>query len=213
MRAKLPPVLGVDLKSRLGRVRQISVPTTTIDCSAVKYTLGKSVGHVLRDAAGANILYPFAARPKTTPLPNDAPVLLAKGVSVDQEELDLTEGTWMAHPAISALTAVALAAAASRSWHRAFQFAEEDPRDGVVGLRKPQVGALHAIHAHWSTSSEGATVVMPTGISRLKWPARSSAGMTAPPPRRCAWCWPACAAPRRRSAGTHWHAARAADGT
>ena len=48
MRVKLPPVLGVDLKSRLGRVRQITVPSTTIDCTAIKYTLGRAVGHVLR---------------------------------------------------------------------------------------------------------------------------------------------------------------------
>ena len=168
MRAKLPPVLGADVKSRLGRVRQIALPSTTIDCSAVKYTLGKSVGHVLRDAAGENLLYLFAARPKTTPLPSDAPVLFAKGVSVDQEELDLTEGTWVTHPAMPALPAAALAAAAHRSWHRAFQFAEEDPRSGVVGLRKPQVGALHAIHAHWSTSGESSTVVMPTGTGKTE---------------------------------------------
>ena len=65
--------------------RQITMPPTTIDCSAVKYTLGKSVGHVLRNAAGENLLYLFAAHPKTTPLPSDAPVLFAKGVSVDQD--------------------------------------------------------------------------------------------------------------------------------
>jgi superfamily II DNA or RNA helicase len=168
MRAKLPPVLGVDVKSRLGRVRQITVPPTTIDCSAVKYTLGKSVGHVLRDATGANLLYLFAARPKTTSLPSDAPVLFAKGASVDQEELDLTEGTWATHPAMPTVPAAALAAAARRSWRRTFQFAEEDPGSGVVGLRKPQVGALHAVHAHWSTSGESATVVMPTGTGKTE---------------------------------------------
>ena len=45
MHVKLPAVLGFDAKSRLGRVRQIAAPPTTIDCSVVKYTLGKSVGH------------------------------------------------------------------------------------------------------------------------------------------------------------------------
>ena len=38
-------------------------------------------------------------RPKTTPLSSDAPVLVAEYVSVDVDELDLTEGTWMTHPA------------------------------------------------------------------------------------------------------------------
>ena len=69
MHVKLPAVLGVDAKSRLGRVRQIAVLPTTFDCSTVKYTLGKSVGHVLQNTAGANLLYLFPIRPKTTPLP------------------------------------------------------------------------------------------------------------------------------------------------
>ena len=45
MHVKLPAVLGFDAKSRLGRVRQIAARPTTIDCSVVKYTLRKSVGH------------------------------------------------------------------------------------------------------------------------------------------------------------------------
>lgn len=170
MQVKLPAVLGVDVKSRLGRVRQIAAPPTTIDCSAVKYTLGKSVGHVLQNAAGANLVYLFPTRPKATPLPSDAPVLVATDVSVDADELDLTDGTWVTHPAKAAEPppAATLATAARKSWSRAFQFAEEDPRNAVVGLRKPQAGALHAIHAHWSTSGESATVVMPTGTGKTE---------------------------------------------
>lgn len=151
MLAKLPVVFGINAKIRLGRVRQIAEPSITIDCKAVKYTLGKSVGHMLRDDAGANLLYLFASCPTTAPLPNDAPVLFAKGVLVGEGDLDLTDGTWATHAALAALPAAARAVAARNSWRRAFQFAEEDPHGCVVGLRKPQVGALHAIHAHWST--------------------------------------------------------------
>jgi len=170
MKVKLPAVLGVDAKSRLGRVRQIAAPPTTINCSAVKYTLGKSVGHVLQNTAGANLLYLFPTRPKATALPNDAPVLIAKDVPVDANELDLTDGTWVTHPAKPAEPppAATVATSARKSWSRAFQFAEEDPRNAVVGLRKPQAGALHAIHAHWSTSGESATVVMPTGTGKTE---------------------------------------------
>jgi hypothetical protein len=56
MHVKLPAVLGVDAKSRLGRVRQIAEPPTRIDCSVVKYTPGKSVGHVFQSTAGANLV-------------------------------------------------------------------------------------------------------------------------------------------------------------
>lgn len=170
MLVKLPAVLGVDSKSRLGRVREIAAPPTTIDCSVVKYTLGKSVGHVFQSTAGANLLYLFPIRPKSTPLPSDAPVLVAKDVSVDVDELDLTEATWLTHVAKKAkpLPAATVATASRKSWLGAFQFAEEDPRSAVVGLRKPQAGALHAIHAHWSTSGESATVVMPTGTGKTE---------------------------------------------
>ncbi|MBX9792730.1 MAG: DEAD/DEAH box helicase family protein, partial [Burkholderiaceae bacterium] len=169
MRVKLPAVLGVDVKSRLGRVRQIAAPTASLEGSAVKYTLGKSVGHVLRNGAGANLLYVFPVQPKATPLPNDAPVLVARVAFIDVDELDLTDGQWAAHPAtpVEPPRAATVAAAALGSWPHAFQFAEEDPPDGV-GLRKPQLGALHAIHAHWSTSSETATVVMPTGTGKTE---------------------------------------------
>ncbi|WP_455286487.1 DEAD/DEAH box helicase [Cupriavidus necator] len=40
--------------------------------------------------------------------------------------------------------------------------------EGQIGLRKPQIGALHAIHAHWSTSAGVATVVMPTGTGKTE---------------------------------------------
>ena len=36
------------------------------------------------------------------------------------------------------------------------------------GLRLPQFGALAAIQAHWSVSSDAATVVMPTGTGKTE---------------------------------------------
>jgi superfamily II DNA or RNA helicase len=169
MRLKLPPVLSVDAKSRLGHVRQIAFPAVTIEGSAVRYTLGTSVGHAVRDDAGASLLYVFPKRPRTAPLPDDAPVLVAS-LTQDQVEQDLTDGTWVTHEAkeVNPPTAARLAASALASWRHAFQFAEGDPDGGVAGLRRPQVGALHAIHAHWSTSDETATVVMPTGTGKTE---------------------------------------------
>ena len=55
-----------------------------------------------------------------------------------------------------------------RSWTNAFHFQEEDVSGNIIGLRRPQIGALHAIHAHWSISSEPATIVMPTGTGKTE---------------------------------------------
>src|SRR5690606_21886662 len=41
-------------------------------------------------------------------------------------------------------------------------------RPGRPGLRPPQIGALHAIAAHWSLSRDPAIVVMPTGTGKTE---------------------------------------------
>ncbi|WP_379138304.1 DEAD/DEAH box helicase [Paenibacillus sp. sgz500958] len=62
---------------------------------------------------------------------------------------------------------------ATRDWQHKFRFKEE-LIDGVTGkvitkgLRPPQIGALHAIGAHWSISSQPATIIMPTGTGKTE---------------------------------------------
>lgn len=60
--------------------------------------------------------------------------------------------------------------AVRKAWNDHFMLRREqrDP-DGRVtdpGLRTPQIGALHAALAHWTTSQKPATVVMPTGTGK-----------------------------------------------
>lgn len=54
------------------------------------------------------------------------------------------------------------------SWVNAFQYREERPDSGVSGLRPPQIGAIHAIQAHCITSTEPATIVLPTGTGKTE---------------------------------------------
>jgi superfamily II DNA or RNA helicase len=58
------------------------------------------------------------------------------------------------------------------SWEDAFRFRSElRNKNGEVtkpGLRPPQIGALHAIGAHWSLYREPATIVMPTGTGKTE---------------------------------------------
>jgi superfamily II DNA or RNA helicase len=55
-----------------------------------------------------------------------------------------------------------------RAWDGKFTFAQEDPKAGKSGLRRPQIGALYAVLAHWSTTDADATVVMPTGTGKTE---------------------------------------------
>ncbi len=59
-------------------------------------------------------------------------------------------------------------AAIVESWHGQFVFQEEDREKGRKGLRRPQIGALYAALAHWSTTDAAATVVMPTGTGKTE---------------------------------------------
>lgn len=57
------------------------------------------------------------------------------------------------------------------SWKDGLSLVEERTEDGKVtqpGLRPPQIGALHALMAHWTVSSKVATVVMPTGTGKTE---------------------------------------------
>lgn len=54
------------------------------------------------------------------------------------------------------------------SWENQLSFVEENRQKAISGLRKPQLGAIHAIKAHWSVSDECATVVMPTGTGKTE---------------------------------------------
>lgn len=88
---------------------------------------------------------------------------------------------WQSHKAIETLLKDAndngwpsVTGQISEAWNGNFFFkAEQANDDGTVdpgkeGLRPPQVGALHAIGAHWSLYDQPATVVMPTGTGKTE---------------------------------------------
>lgn len=49
-----------------------------------------------------------------------------------------------------------------------FRFAQENRANEEIGLRSPQIGALHAVLGHWSVSTDPITVVMPTGTGKTE---------------------------------------------
>lgn len=65
-----------------------------------------------------------------------------------------------------------LKAEARSSWRNGINYVSELEAVGGYpsrpGLRPPQIGALHAIAAHWSLSNEPAIVVMPTGTGKTE---------------------------------------------
>ncbi|HIG96006.1 hypothetical protein A3D62_02475 [Candidatus Kaiserbacteria bacterium RIFCSPHIGHO2_02_FULL_49_11] len=82
---------------------------------------------------------------------------------------DLSTGEWVAHPRIEEVRAnPSSPSVVLESWDSSFSYKEEDPSNNIKGLRSPQIGALHAIHAHWIVDDSTATVVMPTGTGKTE---------------------------------------------
>lgn len=169
MRIKLPPVLSVHEKVPFGRVVQIREPGKTLDCNSVRFTFEKTTGYVFTNSDDEELFYLFSTKPKETHFSPQVPVLIAKYSVIEGDEVDLSEGQWwQQHDMVQSRLPAQAADAAHESWRHAFNFASEDAERSIIGLRKPQLGALHAIHAHWSTSSETATIVMPTGTGKTE---------------------------------------------
>lgn len=54
------------------------------------------------------------------------------------------------------------------SWKNTFSFKEEDIKNNILGLRKPQIAGIFSVLAHWRVDDDMATVVMPTGTGKTE---------------------------------------------
>lgn len=168
MQVKVPAVYSINEKSNFGTLTQLREPAKTLELHPVRFTLGKSAGYIFTNDDSEEVLYLFNAKPKEPNFTPQSPVLILKNSLVEGPELDLSDGSWW-HPGVIQSSLHTKAAQEARaSWKHAFNFTLEDQEHSVIGLRKPQLGALHAIHAHWSTGSEKATIVMPTGTGKTE---------------------------------------------
>ena len=75
---------------------------------------------------------------------------------------DVKSRRWLKHPMIGEYTPDVIV----DSWTNQFFYKEE--QDGMPGLRKPQLGALHAILGHIISPAESAIVVLPTGTGKTE---------------------------------------------
>lgn len=166
MRLSLPPIKGVDAKHRTGFIGQLIDPEREIEGEWMRFALPSIAGHMLVTADG-EVIHVFPKPPKVDQLPVNGAVLIGSIPDGSVDYIDLKAFKWLAHPSINGLDVGA--ARARESWLDGFRYVGDDEvGEGRIGLRRPQMGALHAIHAHWSTSKEVATVVMPTGTGKTE---------------------------------------------
>ena len=93
--------------------------------------------------------------------------------SVDDSRLVMSRvATWLEHPRMLQGPSDNVCQVVRESWIGGIVFTvEQRDENGNVscpGMRPPQVGALHAVAAHWSVSSKPGLAVMPTGTGKTE---------------------------------------------
>jgi len=165
MRLSLPKVKGVDIKHRTGNINQLMFPERIIEGNWTRFVLPSVTGQRFVTTDG-EVVYAFPKEPKANQSPTDGSVLIGPVPDVTVEHFDMRAFKWLVHPAVEGPVS---ASRALDTWFNGFRYVgEDDAGDGQIGLRRPQLGALHAIHAHWSASKDVATIVMPTGTGKTE---------------------------------------------
>jgi superfamily II DNA or RNA helicase len=167
----IPSVFVVDEKTaRKNRIQQLAERSRGIDGSVATFTRDRLKGLLFESSDGMETI--LIVPPKSKNLPENYATILGAEVDARNEELDVSNGIWLRNP----LAEVQAAGNPYEheiqdvldSWRGAFSYISEDPEKHIEGLRGPQIGALHAIHAHWTVSNSTATIVMPTGTGKTE---------------------------------------------
>lgn len=169
MRVHFPDVLTLDESCAQNPIRQVRERRAQRDGELPEYKGDRLRGYIFRPTTGGGEVLIV---PKNKQVPAAFKRVLQATVLPNGEVADLSDGQWLRHPLLERGADIASyeaeVDAILKSWQGAFSYAEEDPAKGIVGLRSPQIGAVHAIHAHWTTSDTTATIVMPTGTGKTE---------------------------------------------
>lgn len=170
MRLRLPHQFAVDVRSPHGDlIQQIDVLASEVEGNLARYKSPRLNGWLFQPATGTEIL---VVPRKTKTFPETFGRVIGFDLDESSSSVDASTGIWLknTNPTIHAyednLTTPIEQVLAS--WDHAFNYREENREMHRKGLRKPQIGALHAVSAHWTVSNSTATVVMPTGTGKTE---------------------------------------------
>lgn len=174
MNFNLPPVFAIDELWNGNPIRQLVQPSCQIEADVANYVSPSLKGKLLITAKDANEKI-LVVEKSVEDSGAFNKVLRAKlnGHESGKPVVDLPGAKWLLHPELPKATQneidyKARIEAVNNSWRGAFSYLEEDSQNNITGLRPPQAGAVHAVHAHWAVSDESATVIMPTGTGKTE---------------------------------------------
>ena len=171
-RVRIPARYDVEWSTKGLRIRRLVHPSSDLPAAVAPFrSKGSTCRRILVSGDdGQQIVVEFASFPNAYAPPIDG-VVRAQNAAVNGESLDL-EGARFRLPPSQLDSLAELRQAIHSSWREGIRYRRESlNQDGAViqkGFRLPQLGALHAIAAHWTLGCDPALVVMPTGTGKTE---------------------------------------------
>lgn len=161
----LPSVLAINEVRLRNRICQIAARQFPAEGTLATFTRGRLEGLLFNPSDNSEEVLII---PKRRQVPSNHQRVLCSAAIPSGTTSDLKAGQWLRHPLLAPDTADRAQAIRDvlESWSGAFAYVQEDPAQGIRGLRTPQIGSLHAVQAHWTVADSPATVVMPTGTGK-----------------------------------------------
>jgi superfamily II DNA or RNA helicase len=166
-----PAIYGMHTRLYGNPVQQLLVAQQTTNVTLEEVVYGKTRGKVICTVDTPDI--PILVIPSKTDIPETFKHVLLEKITLGKDISPSVLHEWIRHPRMAS-TPVPLVdldrycTDALASWKNAFSYVLEDSELAIKGLRAPQIGAIHAIQAHWTTSKQAATIVMPTGTGKTE---------------------------------------------
>lgn len=162
----LPDFLSIDESIVRNPIRQLGEKGVKVEGAVIAFRTGRTHAFLFRPSDGGEEVV-LLSKPARIPATHTR--VLKAEIDPTAATADLSTSKWLRHSlSRSSEDRAAEIQSVFASWEGGFSYLLEDQSRDVIGLRAPQAGAVHAAHAHWTTSNGVATIVMPTGVGKTE---------------------------------------------
>lgn len=152
-------------------ITALCMPSQIIAASpSALHTYGQNVTSIQMDAGDGRIFI-IAKRADKDLFSAGQGILQATDLRLDGATLCPSgKAVWSHHQTLPQGSLESFAEAIRKSWKNSLRIIAEqqDAQGNWIGLRAPQIGALHALASHWTLEERAALVVMPTGTGKTE---------------------------------------------